>query len=63
MIDPYAPIPAHNANPINPVELNGKLFCTCDDCRDARQRWADNQPPLIAELDSRDSEDAELAPI
>lgn len=33
--------------------------CPCDQCQEKRRGWANNQPPLIDELDDRDIEDHE----
>lgn len=56
-MDPYAPPPGHNTNPTHPVTLNGKTLCACDDCREARQRWADKQEPLVTALPEGDNAD------
>jgi hypothetical protein len=58
MIDPYGLNPEHTRQPVLPIFLDGKLLgCGCDACVLVRQAWTDAQPPLIGELDERDSED------
>lgn len=47
MIDPYGPPPGH------------KWDCPCDECQDARERWAAAQPPMIEDLPADDAEDSD----
>lgn len=57
MINPYSPYPGHRDAPLVPVVLDGQTYCVCDQCHEARQRWADQQPPLAEELENKDSDD------
>ena len=56
-MDPYATPPGHTTNPTVPVYLDNMVYCACDACREARQRWADNQEPLITAFPHNDNED------
>lgn len=48
----------HAVRPRQPITLDSKVWCACDDCQEARAAWATAQPPLAGYLDPRDAEDS-----